>query len=177
MSYDAEAFKGDLLAELSRIQAMLEEKNAAYGDSALNPVRIFSKASADEQLLVRIDDKLSRLARGHAAGEDVIADLLGYLVLYRIAQVRKGSTPITMAPGMHLKTEFTPDPNWRGPLHGKRVENVLLEQEGTVQDLGETILVDFPDRRLEYDFELFKTGLKQKWLRWVEEEQQDEKEA
>ena len=69
----------------NEIATLLLEKNAAYGNSALEPVRIFSKASATEQLLVRLDDKLSRLARGSAAGEDVILDLIGYLVLLRIA--------------------------------------------------------------------------------------------
>jgi hypothetical protein len=65
---------------------MLIEKNRAYGNSALKPVRIFSRASSEEQLLVRIDDKLSRLARGSAAGEDVVADLIGYLILLRLAR-------------------------------------------------------------------------------------------
>jgi len=45
-----------------------------------------SRASTEEQLLVRIDDKLSRLARGAAAGEDVVRDLVGYLVLLLIAR-------------------------------------------------------------------------------------------
>lgn len=67
---------------------MLIQKNEAYGDAALNPVRIFSKSDTLEQLKVRIDDKLSRLARGEFAGEDVIHDLLGYLVIYRIQMNR-----------------------------------------------------------------------------------------
>jgi hypothetical protein len=44
-------------------------------------VRVFSKSSAKEQLRVRIDDKLSRLMRGQAAGEDVEVDMAGYLIL------------------------------------------------------------------------------------------------
>jgi hypothetical protein len=72
--------------ECDALKAMLLEKNKAYGNSALNPLRIFSKASSVEQILVRIDDKLSRLKRGSAAGEDVIKDLLGYLILLRIAE-------------------------------------------------------------------------------------------
>lgn len=75
--------------ECNVIREMLLKKNAAYGDSALAPVRIFSKASPVEQILVRLDDKLSRLARGSAAGEDVVLDLVGYLVLLRIAQRRE----------------------------------------------------------------------------------------
>jgi hypothetical protein len=74
--------------ECEAIADLLVAKNKAYGDSALEPVRMFSKASTVEQLLVRIDDKLSRLARGHAAGEDVEQDLIGYLILLRIARKR-----------------------------------------------------------------------------------------
>jgi hypothetical protein len=72
--------------ELGALGDMLIAKNAAYGNSALAPVRVFSRASTEEQLLVRIDDKLSRLARGAAAGEDVVRDLVGYLVLLLIAR-------------------------------------------------------------------------------------------
>lgn len=72
--------------ECEDIASMLTRKNAAYGDSALNPVRIFSRADRVEQIRVRIDDKLSRMVRGRAAGEDVVSDLIGYLILLRIAQ-------------------------------------------------------------------------------------------
>lgn len=67
------------------IKEMLLAKNRAYGDSATNPLRIFSKADTVEQINVRLDDKLSRLARGSAAGEDVEKDLMGYLVLKQVA--------------------------------------------------------------------------------------------
>lgn len=75
----------DIVRECVELARVLCEKNAAYGNIAVDPVRVFSKASPVEQLLVRIDDKLSRLARGSAAGEDVVLDLMGYLVLLRIA--------------------------------------------------------------------------------------------
>ena len=66
---------------------LLIQKNKAYGNSALDPVRVFSKANAVEQILVRIDDKLSRLARGYEyPGDDTIDDLLGYLVLLKMAK-------------------------------------------------------------------------------------------
>lgn len=74
------------------IKNLLLAKNVKYGDSALDPVRIFSKASNIEQLFVRIDDKLSRISRGaglSANDEDVINDLIGYLVLLKIAQGRE----------------------------------------------------------------------------------------
>ena len=53
-----------------------------------NPVRVFSKVEKDEQLKVRIDDKLSRLMRGNdsmEADEDIVKDLIGYLALLLIA--------------------------------------------------------------------------------------------
>ncbi len=70
--------------ECDSIKAILLQKNDAYGNSVFDPVRIFSRATTEEQLRVRLDDKLSRLARGDAAGEDVELDLLGYLVLLRV---------------------------------------------------------------------------------------------
>ena len=69
------------------IKELLLYKNKQYGDSALNPSRIFSKASAVEQILVRIDDKLNRIKKGAGLvgkDEDVIQDLIGYLVLLKI---------------------------------------------------------------------------------------------
>ena len=71
--------------ECDSLRDMLLAKNKAYGNSAINPLRIFSKASPIEQINVRLDDKLSRLARGQAAGEDAEMDLIGYLVLKRVA--------------------------------------------------------------------------------------------
>ena len=71
------------------IKKLLLDKNAKYGNSALNPVRVFSKADNVEQLLVRIDDKLSRIARGagmEATDEDTLNDLIGYLILLKIAK-------------------------------------------------------------------------------------------
>lgn len=73
--------------ECSVVERMLIEKNGSYGNSVLNPVRIFSSADKIEQLKVRIDDKLSRIMRGtDYADEDTILDLIGYLVLLKIAR-------------------------------------------------------------------------------------------
>ena len=70
-----------------RVWNMLDGKNRDYGNSALDPVRVFSKAPLSEQIRVRIDDKLSRLSRGSAGGEDVVLDLLGYLVLLKVSEL------------------------------------------------------------------------------------------
>ena len=69
------------------IKELVLYKNKQYGDSALNPCRIFSKANAVEQILVRIDDKINRIQQGAGLlgeDEDVIQDLIGYLVLLKI---------------------------------------------------------------------------------------------
>ena len=82
-------FAHDLDQVLYEIRDLLIEKNSKYGDSALNPVRIFSKANSSEQIKVRIDDKLSRLARGIGdEDEDILKDTIGYLIMLRIANNR-----------------------------------------------------------------------------------------
>lgn len=66
------------------IEILLLEKNKSYGNSAAEPMRIFSKVSPLEQINVRIDDKLSRFAKGHEyPGDDTELDLIGYLILKR----------------------------------------------------------------------------------------------
>jgi uncharacterized protein (DUF302 family) len=66
-----------------QIKSLLLEKNRKYGNSALQPMRVFSKADAEEQMLVRMDDKLSRIKnRQDDDDEDPFMDLAGYLVLF-----------------------------------------------------------------------------------------------
>ena len=70
---------------------LLKAKNKSYGDAALSPIRIFSKATPEEGLHLRIDDKLSRLARGNEyPGDDTIKDLAGYLILLMIGRKSNG---------------------------------------------------------------------------------------
>ena len=91
---------------LSELQDLLGEKNKAYGDSALNPIRLFSKADAVDALCVRIDDKLSRIKnRGITPDtEDSVTDLLGYLVLLKIALKKRkgGNSPLFFMPTRRL---------------------------------------------------------------------------
>jgi hypothetical protein len=104
----------EIRATCKEIEEMLVEKNRAYGNSALEPVRLFSKADAVEQILVRIDDKLSRLSRGQAAGEDVEKDLLGYLVLLRIARKRADASASCVAPARDFDTPILEGRKSRG---------------------------------------------------------------
>ena len=69
---------------IAEVQELLLQKNEQYGNSALEPKRIFANGSAEELIRVRIDDKLNRLMQGDDSietDEDVIKDLIGYLVL------------------------------------------------------------------------------------------------
>jgi hypothetical protein len=76
--------------ECAAIERMLLDKNRRYGNSALSPVRIFSKADTLEQINVRIDDKLSRIRSAQDDDtEDAELDLIGYLILKRVAQRSK----------------------------------------------------------------------------------------
>ena len=75
-------------AKCEEIADLLIRKNQDYGNSAFNPVKIFSKAPPIEALKVRIDDKLSRIAsRGEKNfKEDTLLDLIGYLILLAISE-------------------------------------------------------------------------------------------
>ena len=69
------------------VRDLLLEKNAAYGDSALKPSNIFARGSAVENIACRIDDKLMRIKNKglNDATEDTVQDLIGYLILLKIA--------------------------------------------------------------------------------------------
>ncbi|CAA2142808.1 hypothetical protein [Hyphomicrobium sp. ghe19] len=80
-------FEAQLDNSLESIRALLIEKNRSYGNSALDPVRLFAQSDAVEQLRVRIDDKISRLVRGlEFMDENTPKDFLGYLILLDIAE-------------------------------------------------------------------------------------------
>ncbi len=82
-------FEAEVRNVLEGLCRVLVEKNRKYGNSALNPKRVFSCASAVEQIKVRLDDKISRLMNQQPdEDEDVELDLMGYLVLLRIAKDR-----------------------------------------------------------------------------------------
>jgi len=114
------------IAEIcDQIKTLLLEKNKKYGDSALNPTRVFSKANTLEQLYVRIDDKLSRISRGAGllgSDEDVINDLIGYLVLMKIALLRQSDR----WDGTDIHPNY--NPLWKTPdvliCHGKKFSSL-----------------------------------------------------
>jgi len=76
-----------IITECLEIAGMLIEKNISYGDSALTPIRIFSQADNQEQIKIRIDDKINRIKNGSGfAGDNDIDDMIGYLILLKIAK-------------------------------------------------------------------------------------------
>ena len=90
MSDDLTNIQSLIAEECDLLKAMLLAKNTAYGNSAANPVRVFAKGIDDEAgIMVRMDDKLSRIARGSDAGEDPMLDLAGYIVLLRAIRKMK----------------------------------------------------------------------------------------
>ena len=83
-----EFFKHDISEIIDKIESTLLMKNLEYGNSALEPLRIFSNASPIEQINVRLDDKLSRMLNDceKTIKEDTVFDFIGYLILKMIAE-------------------------------------------------------------------------------------------
>lgn len=81
-------FQDQLYQVINEITEMLISKNQKYGNSAIEPLGIFSDLSPEEGLKVRIDDKLKRIKNGSLEkdDEDVINDLIGYLVILKMLQ-------------------------------------------------------------------------------------------
>lgn len=74
--------------ECEAIKNLLLEKNKKYGDSAFNSGIMFEIPPLTA-IKARINDKISRTKQGELGDmedEDVIKDLIGYLILYRIAK-------------------------------------------------------------------------------------------
>ena len=76
----------------SEMASFLIEKNAAYGNSAAEPINVFAKRlDTLAQIDVRIDDKINRLAKGSEyPGDDTVKDLAGYLILRMVVAEMKG---------------------------------------------------------------------------------------
>lgn len=77
----------EIASKCDELKNLLISKNLKYGDSALNPTRIFSSLSSIESIKVRIDDKINRIKNNGVLcdDEDTVMDLAGYLILLRIA--------------------------------------------------------------------------------------------
>src|SRR3990172_899510 len=147
-----------LIAETcNEVRDLLLSKNAAYGNSALEPVRIFSRADREEQLRVRIDDKLSRLCRGKdVANEDTLLDLVGYMILllaarrqHRVSFADEVAERMANIESWNMPPEATPQTAEAG---GTDIANICLANGLLVAQGG---LQDYDQRmRMYYNREL-----------------------
>ena len=79
----------DKIKEKCRLlESLLVKKNNAYGDSALEPLGVFSSANASTGIKIRLDDKLKRIANAGLVEdtEDTLIDIAGYIILLMIAK-------------------------------------------------------------------------------------------
>ena len=69
------------------MRELLLYKNKKYGNSALEPKRIFYKGDATNSILIRLDDKLGRITANTDETPRVndVADLIGYCTLLLIS--------------------------------------------------------------------------------------------
>lgn len=63
---------------LESIARLMEYKNKNYGNSALEPLKIFANKT---KVGTRIDDKLARIKNSDSLRKNDIADMIGYLTL------------------------------------------------------------------------------------------------
>lgn len=63
------------------LKELLIEKNKRYGDSAIDPPKIFSVQTSANSIQIRIDDKLARIKNSKSLRKNDVVDLTGYLVL------------------------------------------------------------------------------------------------
>ena len=67
---------------IDNFKLFLLEKNKRYGNSALEPLKVFAKDIPDVAgILVRLDDKLSRIRNATELRKNDTADIIGYLFL------------------------------------------------------------------------------------------------
>ncbi len=80
--------RNKIKAKCKALQDLLLSKNARYGDAAIEPLNVFSKANAVTSIKCRIDDKLKRIMNAGMIDdtEDTLQDLAGYLILLMIAK-------------------------------------------------------------------------------------------
>ena len=80
--------RSKIKSKCKKIENLLLNKNARYGDAALEPLNVFSKCNAVTSIKARIDDKLKRIMNAGYIDdtEDTLQDLAGYLILLMIAK-------------------------------------------------------------------------------------------
>lgn len=72
---------------LDGMKQLLLYKNQKYGDSAINPKKIFYKGDSTNSILIRLDDKIGRVMSNTDDKPRVndVADIIGYCTLLLIS--------------------------------------------------------------------------------------------
>ena len=72
---------------LGAMTDLLLYKNQKYGDSAINPKKIFYKGDSTNSILIRLDDKIGRVMSNPEEKPRVndVADIIGYCTLLLIS--------------------------------------------------------------------------------------------
>lgn len=72
---------------LSGMTDLLLYKNKKYGDSAINPKKIFYKGNSTNSILIRLDDKIGRVMSNTEEKPRVndVADIIGYCTLLLVS--------------------------------------------------------------------------------------------
>ncbi len=89
--FNVEDVKKMISNECDFVKGLLTMKNSQYGNAYFQPLYVLSKASPDERMKIRIEEKLSRLKRildsdeeKEVLSEDQILDVIGTLMMMRI---------------------------------------------------------------------------------------------
>lgn len=71
----------DISETCESLKRFLIEKNRRYGNSALEPINVFSKLNPEEGMKLRMDDKVKRIKNSSELRKNDVVDLIGYLTL------------------------------------------------------------------------------------------------
>lgn len=125
--------KETILKECTELAKLLIKKNDSYGNSAAEPLKVFSNISRMEQIDIRIDDKLNRIKNGKDFGkEDTELDLIGYLILKRC--IRRKENAERQTKGESDPINKTVHSSFEDHVRYLRGANTVLEGLGKKND-------------------------------------------
>ncbi len=79
-----------IITKCDEVKEMLLEKNRKYGNAIFEPIGVLFKGNPLDGHRFRIDEKIKRLQSigedPEGDDEDTIDDLIGHLILYKIAK-------------------------------------------------------------------------------------------
>lgn len=71
----------DLLNFCVKLGEFIQEKNRRYGNSVGKPLQVFYRGDAEQQMLSRIDEKISRIKNSEELRQNDVVDLMGHLAI------------------------------------------------------------------------------------------------